>query len=639
MVPEDLSGFATPSDPQLHPDGIRIAFVVSRMNLDEDRYDRQIWIWDGTGARSFTHGPADTRPRWSPGGDSLAFLRASGKEGEHAQVAVMPAAGGEATVLTSFPLGVTEAEWAPDGSALAVIGSDWTEEWSGLDDDERRRRPKRVSGSGYRFDTQGWLADRTTSVYLVDLSGAGPRRLTSGYRDGGLAWRPDGRAIGFMSARHDRAHIDSGAQAWEIKVSGGEAAALVPVGHWESLHYAPDGTRYLIGLPGLWDYPGTFGVHRLDGEGTVPVAADLDRSFSPPSPVVSPGGPQWLDGGEFRSVVEDRSVNRVVEVHLDGSWEYSGPEGRSITGMTARGDGTAMALVSTSPTDPGELRWWEGGEERTLTDLNADFRAKLVEPEHFIVSHDGVDLDAWVFLPPGEARVPLLLNIHGGPATQFGRSFFDEFQVYAGAGFGVVACNPRGSSGRGTPFVRVPVGRWGEERPPDLEDVLAVVDAALERFPRLDPDRMGIMGGSYGGFLTARILPLDHRWKSAVPERGLYSFTSFSGTSDIGFRFPRMYLGQWDHDDWAVLWAASPLSRAHGIVTPCLIVHSENDYRCPIEQGEQLLAVLFDIGVEAEMLRFPGSSHELSRSGKPRYRRERFEAILDWHRRHLDVTT
>ena len=228
-----------------------------------------------------------------------------------------------------------------------------------------------------------------------------------------------------------------------------------------------------------------------------------------------------------------------------------------------------------------------------------------------------------------------MLNIHGGPATQYGFGFFDEFQVYAGAGFGVVACNPRGSSGRGREYVRVPVGRWSEERPPDLEDVLEALDAALERYPRLDPDRLGIMGGSYGGFMTVRVLGVDRRFCSAVPERGLYAFTSFVGTSDIGPRFPRMYLGDIEPGDVDSLWKASPLAVAHRITTPSLIIHSESDHRCPIEQGEQLFAVLVQQGVDVEMLRFPGSSHELSRSGKPRYRRERFDAILDWHGKHL----
>ena len=239
----------------------------------------------------------------------------------------------------------------------------------------------------------------------------------------------------------------------------------------------------------------------------------------------------------------------------------------------------------------------------------------------------------FVYLPPGEATVPVLLNIHGGPATQYGYTFFDEFQVYTGAGYGVVACNPRGASGRGTDFVRaVRADGWGVV---DEADVTAALDAALDRFPRLDGGRVGIMGGSYGGFLTAWLIARQDRYASAVVERALLNWPSFGGTSDIGATFGRMYLGADLPDGQARLWEASPLSLAHQIVTPTLIVHSENDFRCPIEQAEQLFMVLKKQGVEAEFLRFPGEGHELSRSGKPKHRLERFEAILEWHQRHV----
>ncbi|HEX5630212.1 MAG TPA: S9 family peptidase, partial [Acidimicrobiia bacterium] len=538
MTPDDLSGYATPSDPQLHPDGVRIAFVVSRMDLENDRYDRRIWLWDGSQVRAFTHGPADTRPRWSPDGTRLVFLRASGEAGKPAQVAVMGAGGGEASVISSFGLGATEAEWSPDGTRLAVVGAEWLD--PDLSEDERKRRPRRLRDAGYRFDNLGWLHDRRRNVYLLDPAGGDPVALTSGdHRDGGVKWHPTGDAVGFVAARHARRYVEPGTQAWQVAVTGGEPAALAERGSWSEMSYRGDGVVHLIGDPDPWGYPRVSGVWRLDPSGPVRLAASLDRNFAVPAPTVAPSGPQWLTTGAFRSLLEDRGAVRVVEVTSDGSWNDTVGGQRIITGMTTRPDGAAMALTVSSPTDPGELVWWEQGSETVLTDLNGGFRsgAGLVEPEHFVVEYDGVDLDAWVLFPPGSAKVPLLLNIHGGPATQYGFGFFDEFQVYVGAGFGVLACNPRGSSGRGTEFVRTPVGRWHEERPPDLEDILAVVDAALERYPRFDPDRMGIMGGSYGGFMTGRILPVDHRWKSAVPERGVYSWTSFYGTSDIGFTF------------------------------------------------------------------------------------------------------
>jgi dipeptidyl aminopeptidase/acylaminoacyl peptidase len=645
MLPDDLSRFVTLSDAQINPDGRRVAFVVSRMDLEKDNYHRQVWLWDGTGARPFTRGPADGRPRWSPDGASLAFLRASGEEGKPPQVAVMPAGGGEGVVLTSFALGATEAEWSPDGTRLAVIGVEWVDEWAGLDDDERKRHPRRLTRPGYRFDDLGWRHDRRSNVYLVGPGGpAEPVRLSTGdFHDGSLAWRPDGGAVGFLSARHEQRHIDSGTQAWEVPVEGGEAVALTAVGGWHGLSYRLDGAAHLVGILDPWDWPAVAGLWRLEETGPVQLAAELDRSFAPAATVL-PGGPRWLADGSCLNVIEDRGYLRAIRVTPDGGVEDVAAGGRAVTGLTARPDGSAFAFTATTPTDPGELWWWEEGEERCVTSLNATFRAEagLVAPQAFTVVNDGVELDAWAYLPPGEEKVPMLLNIHGGPATQYGWGFFDEFQVYVGAGYGVVACNPRGSSGRGREFVRVPVGRWVEERPPDLEDILAVAGAALERFPRLDAGRQGIMGGSYGGYMTACILTVDGRFRSAVPERGLYSYSSFSGTSDIGLRFPRLYLGDRENGNWERLWAASPLARADRITTPCLIVHSEGDARCPIEQGEQLFAALAARGVEAEMLRFPGASHELSRSGKPRWRRDRFQAILEWHARHLapgDVTT
>jgi dipeptidyl aminopeptidase/acylaminoacyl peptidase len=281
---------------------------------------------------------------------------------------------------------------------------------------------------------------------------------------------------------------------------------------------------------------------------------------------------------------------------------------------------------------PAEL--WslaDGADPSRLTSLN-EVDLAVVTPEHFRVESNGSEVDVWVLLPPGDGKVPLLLNIHGGPASQYGFGFFDEFQVYATAGYGVVACNPRGSSGRGQDFLRAVTGEgWGVV---DMEDIDTAVTSALERYPRLDPERMGIMGGSYGGFLTAWAIARQHHWKSAVVERALTNWASFAGTSDIGGTFPSMYTHA-EYPDWETWWRMSPLAYADQVTTPTLVLHSEDDFRCPIEQGEQYFMALLRNGTEAEMLRFPGESHELSRSGKPRHRKERFEAILDWHDRHL----
>ncbi len=641
MTPEDLAAFRTVSDPQLHPDGVRIAFVVSRLNLDKDRYDRRIWLWDGEQARPFTAGPGDGAPRWSPDGTRLAFLRRDEREDNvKSQVHVIPTDGGEPARLTEFDLGATEAEWSPDGTKLAVIGKTYTEEWAGLDGDERQRRPKRVDRRGWRWDDTGWWFDRRAHVYVVDPDGElEPRLVTPGdYNEESVAWDGGGQRIAFVSARHDRRGLDPGSGVYAVPAEGGEAERLLDLGAWHWVGYDPAGRLHAYGGPDPWAWPDVPVMYRLeDGGSLTGLTAKLERDVMPHAPLVEPAGPQWLADGSFLSAVEDDGRLAVYRVDAGGTSEMVLGGDRAVTGVAARPDGRAFAFTATTPTDPGELYWWEEGEERRLTSFNDEFRASvaLAEPQTFSFECDGVDVHGWAYLPPGDEPVPLLLNIHGGPASQYGYGFFDEFQIYAAAGYGVVACNPRGSSGRGRDYVRAVVGRWAEAEPPDLRDLRACVDAALERFPRLDPGRIGVMGGSYGGFATTRLLALDDRFRSAIVERALTGFPSFFGTADIGPYFPQMYLDAKLPEAEEQYRMASPLAHAFRITTPTLVLHSENDWRCPIEQAEQLFTILQYQGVDTEMVRFPGEGHELSRSGKPRHRKERFEVVLDWHARHL----
>ncbi len=641
MTPDDLGAFRIPSDPRLHPDGERVAFVVTRTNLDEDRYDRQIWVTDGSGdVRPFTAGPGDSAPRWSPDGTRLAFLRRGTGDKDVPQVHVMPVDGGEPTVVSDFPLGATEIEWSPDSARIAAIGKVWRGEWADLDDAERARAPRRVTDLPWRRDNEGWVHDRRSHVYLLDPAGVEePVCLTNGdHNESGIAWPPDGDRVAFLSARHPERDLDAGNQAWEVAAGGGDAVPLVDVGLFGKVTYRPDGTVHLNGTPDRWDHPGVPTIYRVEADGSLTdLVGHLDRNPLPFTPSISPSGPQWVGDDSFVTTLEDDGRIRVIRVGSDGAATDLVGADRVVTGVSARPDGSALAFTATGPTSPGELYWWEGGAERAVTDLNAGFRAAtpLVEPEEFSFTSDGVEIHGWAYLPPGDEKVPLLLNIHGGPATQYGYGFFDEFQVYAAAGYGVVACNPRGSSGRGRDFVRAVLGQWDAETPLDMADLLGCVDAALEAFPRLDPDRIGVMGGSYGGFATLRVLALDDRFRSAVAERAYAATLSFTGTSDIGSWFNPMYLQGRLPDDWERYYRASPVAHAHKITAPTLVLHSEADDRTPIEQGEQVFVALKRHGVTTEMVRFPDESHELSRSGKPRHRAERLAIILDWHARHL----
>ena len=637
MRPDQIGEYRSVSDPRLHPDGTRVAFVVGRMDLEEDRYVKSIWLWDGTEARRLTSGSMDTAPRWSPDGERLAFLRKGASDDDAPQVAVLPLDGGEATVVSDFELGATELAWSPDGSKIAVVALEWTADWKDVEKNERARRPRRLTRLGYRFEGRGWIHDKRSHVWVVDPDGDGdPLCLTRGdFNETEIAWSPDGGQIAFVSARHDDRDVDPGSQIWVVPTIGGEATALTGVGTWALPHYDRSGRLHAIGDDDRWAYPDVMPLRRHRDDETWEQVTDLDRNLVTFAPPLAPGGPRWLDDDTAFSTLEDSGRVRVVRITTDGRCEDVIGGDRLVTGIDPRPDGSAAVFAATAPTDPGELWWWENGEERRLTNFNDAFRASatLTAPQRFVIEHHGVEVEGWVYLPEGDDPVPLLLNIHGGPATQYGYGFFDEFQIYAGAGYGVVAINPRGASGYGSDHVRAVVGAWHEAAPPDLVDLLAAADTAAARFPRLDLDRMGVMGGSYGGFATVRVTAEDRRFKSAIAERGLYAWTSFGATSDIGTYFDVMYIKRGATYD--ELWAASPLRHADRITTPTLVLHSEHDWRCPIEQGEQLFAVLQRNGVASEMLRFPGEGHELTRGGKPKHRKERFDAVLEWHGRHL----
>ncbi len=632
MRPDDVGAYASVGDPQMHPDGVRVAFVVSRANLDEDRYDSEIWLWDGEAAARFTHGPVDSRPRWSPDGATLAFIRGSTDKDAAAQLAIMPSARGEATISTAFDRGVSEAEWSPDGRSIAVIATEWAPDWAGIDREERARRPRRITGPEWRHDGVGFQHDTTRTAVVVHLDTGSQTTISPpGTRPSSLVWCPDGTAVGFLASTHERSGFDGGNQPFRARVDGGEPVALAGVGAWEGVSFRPDGVAHAIGVADLEQRPAPPALYRLDPEGPVRLAPELDRDVTPQS-----GGLQWSDDGSCLVLVQDAGMQVVVAIDADGDHREVAAGRRQITGISCVG-GDTMAMTVSTPTDPGELVIASGGEETVVTAINAEFRrtADLRPGEHLTVTRDGFDLDVWVYLPHGDGPFPTLFNIHGGPMAQYGWGFFDEFQVEVGAGYAVVATNPRGASGRGDEFMKGEVGTWSHDRPPDALDLLAALDGALDHVDQLDSGRLGIMGGSYGGLISSKILSFDHRFKSAVPERGLYNFVSFAGTSDIGLWFDTLFVGERDHGDWTPLWDASPLRTAHLIRTPCLVIHSDADWRCPIEQGEQLFATLLANGVEAEFLRFPGEGHELSRSGSPRHRVERLDAILDWHGRHL----
>jgi dipeptidyl aminopeptidase/acylaminoacyl peptidase len=346
------------------------------------------------------------------------------------------------------------------------------------------------------------------------------------------------------------------------------------------------------------------------------------------------------DGDQIYFCLEQAGATPLYKVPADGNGK---PEritdgDSTVTGFDVRRE--VIAETRTTATVPAELFV----DDRRVSHVTSNFTslAEVQEPERYIAtSKDGSEVECWILRPPGfdkHARYPVLLNVHGGPFAQYGYRFHDEFSVYAGAGYVVVYCNPRGSSGYSQEWGRAIRGPSNDQGPGlgtvDADDVMACIETALKRFDFCDPRRLGVMGGSYGGYMTSWLVGHTDIFQAALSERAVNNWISFFGSSDNGHVF-KGEIGSWPSEDVEGYLKISPTTYADAINTPLMIMHSENDLRCDIEQAQYLFTLLRLQRKEVEFVRFPAESHELTRSGSPHHRVQRFEIILDWFGKHL----
>jgi dipeptidyl aminopeptidase/acylaminoacyl peptidase len=637
MQPSDLGHFRIPSAPTLTPDGRLVAVAVGRIDLEADEYRADLWVLptDGSGPpRRFTSGKRDLRPRFSPDGRWLAFLRAG--EGEKPQLHIMAVDGGEPRRVCEHPLGAEGFAWSPDSTRIAYVARVPEEGRYGTDKDvpPEKEPPRRITGFQYRLDDLGFTFDRRPHVFVVDAlaTDADPVQITRGdYDHGDPAWSPDGRSVAFVSARHETRDEDQISDVFVAPADGGDAVRVTATDLVVARPaFSPDGGTLwfvanesdLAGRPAmLWSVP-------ADGSGKPARLTDPERFEHDPA---FGGGilPLLVDEDAVTTISLNRGAIRLLRFPVDGDEPQELLGGRRSVHDYDVAGGVVAAVVS-DPGSAGEVVVLEDGRERTLTDFGATLaRSASLRPmdELEATAPDGTGVHGWVLKPAGTGPFPVVLMVHGGPFAHYGWTLFDEAQVYVGAGYAVVMGNPRGSAGYGESHGRAIVGDFGNL---DSMDVLALLDAALDD-PDLDRDRVGVMGGSYGGFMTSWLVAHTDRFRAAISERACNAFDSFEGSSDIGWLFVRQYNGT-DPDRVA---AQSPLTHADRIRTPMLLIHSEQDWRCPIEQAQRLFVALKQRKVEVELLLFPGEGHELSRSGLPSHRVARFNAVLDWWQRHL----
>ncbi len=659
MRAHDIESLISVGRPTVAADGSFAVFATSRPDIRANRAVGQLWradLPDGT-PRRLTRGTADSAPRLSPDGSRLAFVRADAKG--KPQVHVVAPAGGEPVQATDAVLGVEDFAWSPDGATLAFLARVPEKGRYGSVEglDAAAEAPRHITGVRWHANGVGYIADRPAHVFVIaapepdsepfyepapavrpdeatppkrTLVGAEARALTEGTTShSGLAFSADGREVLTVPDEIEPERRDLRNRVIALAVDGSGEREVLPADAGLALsditvaedgtvavlgHEVGDGSDFIAPGVGLW-------LLEAGGPRRITDADEVHLGDGHVTPV----------GQHFLVQDSARGQIRLLRVARDGALSQLLGGDVEVGGHAAGGDRVVAAVAR--PESFGELVSVDpGGDARTLTSFGARAAASgIVLPRELtITGRDGYPVHGWVATPEGDGQFPVILQIHGGPFASYGVHLFDETQVLVDAGYAVVYSNPRGSAGYGRTHGRSIRQQMGTV---DFADVIDFLEGAIADDPRLDGDRVGVQGGSYGGYLTAWIIAHDHRFAGAIVERGFLEPLSFQGTSDIGSFFGDEYVGV-SADD---ISRQSPMAVVGQVTTPTLVMHWELDYRCPLEQATRYYSALKRQGTETELLIFPGENHELTRSGQPRHRVQRFEAVLDWWARHLPV--
>lgn len=664
LTAEDLMRVSMVSDTQISPDESRIACVRRYTDTDKQKYLSEIWVIptkEGTSRCFVKSEGGNYSPRWSPDGKSLAFL--SDRAAPVNQIFVIPSDGGEAYPLTKLATegSISAITWSPDGKQIAFLYRQKPEVWTKKSVEERKEKelptpPRHHTRLCYRMDAFGYYDDAYDQIWVVDVATGESRALTSGSHEyNAPVWSPDSTRIAFFSdEREYRDILPSNAALTVIDVATGKRTDLpTPDGAKFSLTWSPDGTQFAYaGNPEYGDWWGTNNTHLfllpITG-GTV--AKDLTghtdqdvayETLSDSHDVGSTDLIQWTaDSGNLFFPISMKGDTRLAFLSANGGNPvFVSPALHEMGDFDITPTGMA-AVVLSSATQPQELfvlQESNGGVSCTQkTFFNRPFLAEvaLTAPESVeIPNGESGTVHAWIQRPPdfdATQKYPLVLYIHGGPHAQYGHSFFHELHWLASEGFVVIYSNPRGSKGYGKAHTAAIKGSWGES---DYVDLMAVTDYAVG-LECVDSARTAVMGGSYGGYMTAWIIGHTHRFTCAIADRLVASLPSMAGTCDFPWP-PSAYFQGNAWSDPAELWRHSPLAYAGNIETPLLLIHSDGDLRCPQGQAEEFFAAMRLQRKVVEYVRYPAeTSHGMSRNGPPSLRLHRLEQNLGWLSRYL----
>jgi len=681
FVLDDIPRLVGVREVALSPDGSRVAVTLETSDERANRRRRRIVVLEvdlPARRRTVARGGAKLgHPAWAPDGSCLAYVADRAKA---SQIEILDLAGGPPSRLTHHPAGAGAPAWSPDGRSIAFVADGAERAGDGVPVEEKdpRRRVIRVRGHRHRAEGSGFLGAARPHVWVVETDSGRARQLTDGpAEDGQVAWSPDGHSIAFVSDRspgRDR-HFGGGA-IHVVDVGSGAVRRVSPEGRSAALpSWSPDGGRIA--------YLRSESASEIDGHierlwvADVASGAEACWTSAVDQPIgFRPGGyrtaspPAWSpDGTSIVQILSDGGRTQLARFSATAPEPLT--EGDHVLlDFSANAAATRIVFIGTDPRTPPELWTWEAASGvRRLAGFND---ALLEELDFGRIRHlqversDGFRIDAWLTLPPGEGAdraptsphagrsrhggrpgsLPLVLMIHGGPHNAFGEAFAPDVELLAAAGFAVLRANPRGSGGYAESFTRAVVGDWAGA---DFEDLLAAVDAALgpppaapgpdgagPDAPALDSARLGIMGGSYGGFMTCWAIGNSDRFVAAVAGAPLSNLESEYGTSDIGPSWFREELAGRPDENPDGFRSRSPLTWVNRVTAPLLLFHGEADLRVPIEQSEQFFAALTDRDRTVELLRVPGEGHVLPGDASPVHARIVREAIVEWFGRWLE---
>ena len=659
ITAEDLYNLRLVSDCRISPDGKHVIYAVQRVDRKTEKKYTNLWIvpTDKGSPYQFTYGDqSDSTPRWSPDGTHIAFISNRDDE-KQPQIYIIPFSGGEARKLTDFKGEIDTFEWSPDGTRLVCAFRKKDTEDIEREEDEQKKKlgivSRHITRVFYKADEKGFLPKERWHLWIIAIETGEAVQLTDHeiFDEGEPSWSPDGKEIAFISNRQKDPDLDLDAvDIFVIPAEGGNFRKIdTPPGPKLLPQFSPDGKWIAyLGYEGKglnWRNASVWVVPADGSEKSRNLTEQFDFTVSAVAINDFPGGlpqtpPTWaLNSQKIYFHVSHNGNTWLKSVSLDNKLEPVIDDRGVVGAFSFDSSQSILAYLHADMMEPGEV--WvhtvEPQQSWKATHVNEDVLQVInlgsVE-EVLFKGPDGNDLQGWIIKPPGfdESKTyPSILEIHGGPRAMYGNFFMHEFFYFAACGYVVYFCNPRGSQGYGEEHSKAIWNNWGTV---DYEDIMAWVDY-MEKKPYIDRERMGVTGGSYGGYMTNWIIGHTDRFRAAATQRSVSNLTSMYGSSDFNWEFQTEFGDEppWENiENW---WKQSPIKYIGNCKTPTLVIHSEQDLRADREQGEQIFVALKRLGVDTEMVLFPEEPHGLSRTGRTDRRIARLNYIKSWFDRYL----